>query len=1375
MTADTNAASTRSTFPIVGVGASAGGLEAFADLLRNLPDATGAAFVLIQHLDPAHPSLLREALARTTKLPVEAIRDGLRVEPNHIYVTPSNADIGILKGTLNLVPRPTNVRGPHLPIDFFFKALASDRTNQAIGVVLSGTGSDGTEGLREIKAEGGVTFVQDPHAAKFPGMPQAAIGAGLADFVLPLPELARELGRVGKHPFLARPIQPSVLASPSEQSDLDKVLVILRAAVGVDFSDYKVTSIRRRLARRMAVHRLTELHEYVQLLRDDPAEASALFDDLLIHVTSFFRDPDAFEKLSERVFPEILQQKRHGGTIRVWCAGCSTGEEAYGLAIALREFLARENALDVPIQIFASDVSEKAIAVARTGLYSEASVRDIGSERLARYFTRVDGGGYQIAKAIRERCAFVKHDLASDPPFSKLDLVTCRNVLIYFDPDLQKRVLGMFHFALNYPGFLLLGRAENIPDGGNLFTSVDPDAKIFARTGVKSALRFTQPRDALPFVPSAAIASRAPPPLDSLLRQAESRLLDQYAPPGVFVNDRMEIVRFRGRTGPYLEPPSGDPQHDLLKMARPGLVADLRIAIAQAKKEATTVRRTGVRIDSDGLTRVCDVVVIPVVLPPEARDPLYAVLFEDRQLAETPAPAGSATPARRDPDDDRRSAKLETELSSTKAYLQSVIEEHQETNDELMSANEELMSSNEELQSLNEELETAKEELQSTNEELQTLNEELQTRNVELDAVNGDLINILGSVEVPIVIVDGKRKIRRFTPKARPILNLLASDVGRPIDDIKPRVEVEELDRKIADVIDTTTAHEEEVRGPDGQWFRLQIRPYVTVDKRIDGAVISVIDIDVLKRALGAAEWARDYARATVEAVRMPLVILDEHQVVVSVNESFRARYAVDEFEPAGRSLYALQDGAWDLRELRSALERLFESGEWFAELELRCELPRLGPRTLAMSGRAVAAPGAERLVLLAIDDVTERRRGEAQREQWLADAKAAEANADAANRSKDDFLAMLSHELRTPLSSMLIHAQLMIDGKSTDETMRKSAEAVERAATAQAQLIDDLLDVSRIAVGKLRMDMMAANLPAIVRAAVELVRASADRKHLTLELEIDDHLPAVVGDPRRLQQAVWNLLTNAIKFTPQHGRVSVTVEAAGDRGRIQVRDTGVGIDPDFLPHVFQRFRQEERVLTRSVGGLGLGLGIVRYVIEAHGGTVDVASAGKGTGTTFTILLPLMVGRDKLTLTERPSPETKQAIENARILVVEDDAGTREALTTILGLAGAVVQSAASAAAAMTTFEELRPELLVCDIAMPDEDGYSLLRRIRALGAERGGNVPALALTALASDEDRRRAAEAGFQAHMTKPVDVDRLLAALGRLRASPQQRALK
>lgn len=1352
--------STTASFPVVGVGASAGGMESFIELLRHVPSRCGMAFVLIQHLDPSHPSYLSDALSRATSFPVHEIQDGMQVEPDHVYVIPSNADVGILKGALTLLPRPSDERRPHLPIDFFFKALATDLGNRTIGVVLSGTGSDGAEGLRAIKAADGVTFAQEPKTAKFSGMPEAAVKTGAVDLTLPIPELAVELLRIGRHPFLRRG-EAEAIATPADDSALRKVLVLVRTALGADFSEYKLASIRRRLSRRMTLRHLTTLEDYVRVLREEPAEIQALFEDILIHVTSFFRDGAAFDKLKEHVFPEILRQKKKDGTIRLWSAGCSTGEEAYSLLIVLLEFLSEQNAEEVPVQLFGTDISERAIEKARAAFYPEGVTRDVSPARLARFFTKVEGGGYRISKPVRERCAFVKHDLASDPPFSKLDLVCCRNVLIYFGSELQKRVLATFHFALNEPGFLVLGHAETIIDGTNLFHEVDREDKIFARTAVKTTLRLAPARDALP-APQPLLEPRAPAAAD-VVRRTESLLLDQYAPPGVIVNGRMEIIHFRGRTGPYLEPAPGQPQYDLMKMARKGLLADLRIGISQARQTRATVRRSGVRVDEDGATpRTCDVIVVPIASPPDSREDVFAILFAEPAPREAATkgegPAGPQPPASSEPQD---VARLEKELEATKEHLQSIVEEHQRANEELLSANEELVSSNEELQSLNEELQTAKEELQSTNEELSTLNEELHTRNQELNTVNSDLVNILASVEVAIVIVDAARRIRRFTPKARPILNLLPADVGRPIDDIKPNLNIEDLDQKIAEVLETLAVREEEVQDRDGHWFRLQIRPYTTVDKRIDGAVLSVIDIDVLRRALRAAEWARDYAKATIEAVQVPFIVFNEKLEIVSANHAFEERYGVSREAVAGRSVHEFMNGVLDVPVVRSALDRVRARNESFHRLELECALPRLGTRTLSLSGRAVPMPDRGLLILLGVEDITERTR-------LLRETEQAKASAEEANRTKDLFLATLSHELRTPLSSLLLSSQLLRRGKMEEDRLRKIGDAIEQATNAQAQLIDDLLDISRIVTGKLKMELRAIHLASIVKTAVDTVGPTADKKHLEMEVHLDDALPPVSGDPLRLQQVISNLLTNAVKFTPERGRVTVTLDAAEGRGRIRVTDTGVGIEPDFLPHLFDGFSQEERGETRKHGGLGLGLAIVRYLVEAHGGTVRAESAGRGKGATFTVTLPLMTkseARHRGDEREAPVEEFVGDIKSVRILVVEDDPATRDALTEMLSLSEAEVRSADSAASAMRLFEAFRPELLVCDIAMPDEDGYSLLRRIRALGAKRGGDVPAVALTALASEDDRRRAFEAGFQLHMAKPVDIAHLVQALAKL----------
>ncbi len=1238
--------STGNACPVVGVGASAGGLEAFTQLLGELPSDTGMAFVLIQHLDPKHPSLLSEALAKATAMPVSQAEDAHRIEPNHVYVIPPNADIGILHGLLTLLPRDDSARKPHLPVDFFFRALATDRGSHSIGVVLSGTASDGTEGLKAIKAENGITFAQDPRSAKFGGMPHSAIEAGAVDYVLSIPEMARELTRLSRHPYL---LGARGAATPKcDQNTLNKIFVLVRNLVGVDFSEYKAPTFERRLARRMALRQSANLQDYLALLQREPDEIRGLYEDVLIHVTSFFRDLEVFDSLSERVFPEIVKRKPEGAPIRAWVAGCSTGEEVYSLAIALLEFTSGTSSH--PIQIFGSDVSERAIQRARLGIYPDSALSHVSDERRRRYFGKTDAG-YRINKAVRDLCVFVRHDLARDPPFSRLDLVSCRNVLIYFDQGLQKRVLPTLHYALNQPGFLLLGRTENISGFSQLFSSVDKSNKVFARTAIRSTLEFAPRSEVHPAASDrvAVAPSDHPRRAVDVGKHLDRMLVTRFSPPGVLINDKMEILHFRGETGAYLQPPPGEPQNNLFKMARRGLLAELRATIAKARRGGAPATAKGVVVEQDGFKRVCDVEVVPFTGLADDNERLFVVLFTEAAglRRSLPAAPGSAKSPRPKKEKAGEAATLRRELAATKEYLQSLVDDHGRANDELNAANEELVSGNEELQSMNEELETAKEELQSTNEELITVNEELHSRNQEVSQINSDLVNLLGTVDVPILILDIDRRIRRFTPKARSILNVLPSDVGRPLDDIRLNVEVPDLDAQISEVIETNSMRESEIQDRAGRWYRMQIRPYKTTDNRIEGATLSLVDIDSLK-------------------------------------------HHVDEVERA-------------------------------------------------------------------------------------------QAEAERANRIKDQFLATLSHELRTPLSTMLMQAQLL---RHTDEPKaRRAAETIERATKVQVQLIDDLLDVSRIVAGKLKMELEAVDLCTVVRAAVESVSAPMEKKGIRLELVLDEKIGRVSGDATRLQQVVANLLTNAAKFTPEHGQVKVVLEAADGRARLTVSDSGMGIDPSFLPHVFNRFSQEDGSNTRVYGGLGLGLAIVRHLVEAHGGTVTAESRGTGQGATFSVTLPLMtsfrddvedvqdvlrapaldessrlaVGREALD----PPPQ----LTGLRILVVDDDQGSRDVLGEVLSRVGAEVRVAASADEAMHVLEDFRPGVICSDIAMPGEDGYSFISRVRARGAARGGNVSALALTALAGEEDRRAALSAGFQMHLAKPVDVTRLLHAIADL----------
>lgn len=1357
----------RSDFPIVAIGASAGGLEALRQLFSRLPADTGMAFVVIQHLDPGRPSMLSSVLAAAVQMPVVEVAAGMRAEPNRVYVIPPDADLSIHQGLLELVPRQ-QTRKLHLPIDSFFRALALDSSDQAIGVVLSGSASDGTEGLGAIKAAGGITFAQEPESAQFRSMPESAIAAGVVDFRLAPEEIASEIARLSRHSYLAPSSAPEASAEErplDAEGSIATVLTAVRQHAQLDFRGYKRPTIIRRIARRMALRRLGSLHEYAESVRNDPGESKALAQDILIQVTSFFRDAAAFEALKQHVLPELLAHKNDDATFRVWVPGCSTGEEAYSLAICLAEFLAEQHRTPA-IKIFGSDLSERAIETARTGLYAESEVKGVSPERLARFFEQTEGR-YRIGKQVRDLCVFVRHDLTRDPPFAKLDLISCRNVLIYFDAELQRRILPLLHHCLNTPGYLFLGSSESIREFDDIFAPVDKEHRIFLKKGESPRLQYPLAigREAESKIQIFQPAERPHPARDAQ-RQADHVLLTRYAPPGVVVNDRLEVIQFRGRTGDFLESPPGQPQTNILKLAREGLVSHLREALETAKAQSITVRKQDVRIAEDAQARSINLEVVPLAGVASTAEHYFLIVFEEnaaRGDAEgRPLPAthaGSQRAAQGQPDEEV--ARLRTELAATRDYLRAITGEHQDTAEELGAANEELIAANEELQSTNEELQSAKEELQSTNEELTTLNDELNNRNQQLDSVANDLANVLESVQIPVIMVDQALRIRRFTPAAREISSLLPGDVGRSIDDVKLKVKVDDLVDKIRETIESVIPKEHTVQGLDGRWFRLHIRPYRTADSRLDGAVLSFLDEDILKRALQEAERARDYANSIVETVPMSLVVLDGSLRLVSANAPFYRSFGAQGNLTEHPGLFEIGAAALDVPALREATERSLAARSPFHDIEVQCTFPASGRRDLRIAGCPIGN-GGETMLLLAIEDVTERHLLEASEKQ-------ARVEAEQANRAKDLFLATLSHELRTPLSTILMSAQLLKNTPTEDPKIRRASAAIERAVGNQARLIDDLLDISRIVSGKLMLDLQAVDLTSVVQTAVDVAQASAEAKGIALELTMDKRLRAVHGDPTRLQQVVANLLNNSIKFTPKGGKITVRLEAIDETAQLTVADTGLGLRAEIIPHLFDRFVQAESSMTRAHGGLGLGLAIVRHIVNVHGGVVRAESPGEGKGATFTVTLPL--AHDDAAMPEVRRTVTR-SISGIRVLLVEDDDDTREACATLLKEKGAEVRAARSVAEGLAALENFVPQVILSDIAMPGEDGYVFIRKLRS-GNRGTRDIPAAALTALAGEEDRRRALESGFQMHLAKPIDADRLATAVATLAAARPQHA--
>lgn len=1235
-----SAATSQSTpLLIAGIGASAGGLEAVTRLVEQLPTDTGMAFVLVQHLDPRQASLLPSLLARTSPIPVREVADNLHAAPNHLYVMPSNTQVTVSDGSLRLSPR-TKSEGLHMPIDHFLRSLAEIHGSKTVGIILSGTGSDGTLGLERIKHEGGLTFAQDPATAKFNGMPSSAIAAGVVDLVLSPEKIAHELGRISRNPLLFKAAVQKAKEPEPEKTDFGTIFGLLRAASGVDFTEYKSTTVERRIRRRMVLLKLSSLADYIELLRNSPAEAEALHDDMLINVTCFFRETGMSEALKETVFPNITKNRPDGAPIRIWVPGCSSGQEAYSIAMGLADFLGNPAVLP-PIQIFATDLSEKMVRAARAGIYPEGIASEISPTQLRRFFVNTDGR-YQINKALREMIIFARQDLAKDPPFSNLDLISCCNVLIYLEHSLKKRVFKSFQYALKPDGFLILGKAETVTAFSELFNIVDKKHRIYSRKPIRPRFALESAADQRSplgrVAASQGVEARVFDTRLELQREVDRTLVKKFAPAGVLVNDNLDILQFRGETEPYLRPRPGEASLNLLKMARDGVLVGLRSAIQKARKDKAPVRLEGLKTEHNDKEQKFNLEVLPVST--QSSDRHYLVLFDEIN----PPASRSKAAKSRGPRQVKSTSKddvalLQQELASTRDYLQAIIEEHEATNEELKSASEEVQSSNEELQSANEELETAKEEQQSAYEELTTLNEQIENRNSELNQLSNDLVSLLSGLQIPIVMLSNDLRIRRFTPLAETVLNIHTHDVGRSIIDIKLGIDVPDLEGFLTEAVRAFSTIERDVQHRGGRWYSMLVHPSKT-EHKVDSAILMFMDI--------------------TERKELDLV---------------QKRYT-------------------------------------------------------------------ERLV-----------------------------NAD---HSKDEFLAMVSHELRTPLNALLGWAHVLAIGGADASVVARASHAIERSVKSQARILEDLLDISRIVAGKLAVDLQPAMLIPIIEGALSAVQSDAEGKSLEIELKLDPSVGPVPGDSERLQQVVWNLLANSIRYTQRGGRVIVELRRVGASAQISVRDSGLGIDALFLPHVFERFRQSASVPGKTHGGLGLGLAIVDSIVALHGGSILAESPGLGHGSTFTVTLPFLDPATAARIVDQPqesaaSVEGRPALDGLWILAVDDEADARDLLATVMRQSGARVTTAASGAAALATLGEgtsdRKPDLIISDIGMAGQDGYELIRQIRSMTPEQGGTIPAMALTAYASRKDRARALEAGFQNHLAKPIRVEEFLVLVGKM----------
>src|SRR2546425_11501163 len=1336
-------------FAVVGIGASAGGLEAASLLLGQLPGTTGMAFVLIQHLDPKHESNLGRILAKATPIPVQEATQGLAVQPNNVYVIPRNTTMTIAGGVLQLKPRG-EARGPHLPVDAFFKSLAEDRQTAAIGVILSGTGSDGTLGIEDIKTAGGITFAQDEESARYPGMPQSSMRSGCIDVVLPPEEIARELARIGQHPYVTAATRPADAVLPvTEEASLRNILKLLRTSFGVDFSGYRDTTIRRRIMRRMVLHIKEDLGDYAQHLEKDGSELEALYQDILINVTSFFREPETFEALKNSVFPQILQNKPADAPIRIWVPGCSTGQEAYSLVMALLEFLEDKPGRPA-IQMFATDLSEPLLQRARDGVYPENIEAEVTPERLRRFFTRHDNQ-YRVSKAIREMCLFAKQNVAADPPFSRVDLISCRNLLIYLAPPLQKRVIPTFHYALNPNGFLLLGASETIGAFSDLFAPVDREHRIYCRktSTARAYPHFASDSVRSGLLPGARNKEPQPAPVD-WQREADRAVLGRYAPPGVLVNDGLDVLQFRGETGAYLKPAAGEASFNVLKMAREGLLLELRSAIAECRTSNAEVWRGGIRVRGESRTRRIDLRVVPVKAPGSSEQ-CFLVLFEDvaalsagarvaRWFRLAAASAAGKTSSVPDPQD---SKLLRRELATTREYLQSAIEDQDASNEELKSANEEILSANEELQSTNEELETAKEELQSVNEELTTTNEQLQNRNTELSRLNDDVNNLLASANVPMVTVSADLRIRRFTPSAAKLFNVLPNDVGRPIGNLRPSIDIPDLEAVIAEVVDTVQVREREVLDREGRHHLLRIHPFRTADNRIDGAVVVLLDIEEM--TLQAARLRQMVA--LIDHSSDAIIGRDRDSVITFWNHGAQDMYGWTATEAVGKVSHELLQSSASGTDIDALLRSL---DRWQGE---GTHAPPHGTRMLVESSHVVhRAQNGDVLGILEINrDITDRQR-------MIDELAHNAAELAAADRRKNEFLATLAHELRNPLTPLRngIHILDMIGNRAPEAIAAR--DAIKRSVEHITRLIDDLLDISRITRGHIELRRETADIGATVKDAVAEFQAMAEAANKKLTVRLPREPLYVDADAMRLTQVVENLLHNAIKFTEEGGKVEVALTQDDGQAVLKVRDSGIGVAPEDLSRIWEPFAQVDTSLERARGGLGIGLTLVRTLVELHGGSVAVHSAGVGKGSEFVVRLPSLAGPRIGAKADR-APQSKAqpvALSGHRILIVDDNTDAANSLASLLSLMDNDVRTASDGPEALRIAAEYGPEIVLLDIGLPGMNGYDVARALRRDAAN--GRPLIVAVSGYGSREDMERSVEAGFDAHFVKPMEISAL-----------------
>lgn len=1353
-------------FPVVGIGASAGGLQAVKAFFEHMPKDCGMAFVVILHLSPDHQSVADKIIQESTRLPVSQVNNTTPIEKNQVYVISPAHHLKMNDGYLAVSPS-TREGGSHIAIDLFFRDLADAHKERAFCVILSGTGADGAVGLSRIKEQGGITLVQSPEDAEFDGMPLAAIETQMADLVLPVVEMPQkllELWRNAQSITLPTADDPEIKTTPpaterdaavAEQLLLD-ILIQLRAITGHDFKHYKRATVLRRIERRLQVTAQPDLAAYYNFLQGHPDETEALLGDMLIGVTNFFRDREAFEALERDVIPNLVKSLEdsvpHREQVRIWSAGCSTGEEAYSLAMLVAEQLALD-ASGAKMQVFATDIDERAITHGRNGVYPEAIITDVPPPRLRQYFAKEKNQHYRVRKEIREKVLFAKHSLLADPPFSQIDLIVCRNLLIYLDREVQRDILQMFHFALRPGGYLFLGSSESADGCLDLFVPVDKRNRIFRVRAGSSGIRRapTIPRGGYlrPSAPSIALENKAPNKVS--FADIHLRALEKAAPPSVIVDIHAQILHMSEGAGRFLRYVAGEITHNLLALVHPDLRLDIRTTLFQVQQSNMPVTSRKIRVQREQAPFMVDITARPY--RDDATESDYVlVIFQESPFDPQQTDSTAVSHA-----ENAIMGNLEQELQRTKLHLQDTIEQSEVSSEELKASNEEMQAVNEELRSATEELETSKEELQSINEELLTVNYELKTKVEETDKVNDYLTNLIASTDIATVFVDRNMRIRWFTPRATDIFSMLPVDTGRSLMDITHRLDYPEITEDAATVFESLSMIEREISGKDNRWYIARLLPYRSSEDHIDGTVLTFIDITKRRQAEEELRLGEERMRLVAESTHdFAIIILDDHGAITDWNTGAELIFGYTKDEVLGAYydlIFSPEDRSSGVPESELRAAREHGRGE-----DERWHVRKDGSRFYCSGEVTLLKSDSLQGYVKIARDLTGHKRTQDEQSQRLMETQTK-------SHLKDEFFAVMSHELKHPLNLIQLNAELLrrLPATKAAGSAIKAVNTICEAVSSQARIIDDLLDVARVRTGKLKLKKQQVDLIRTLQDIHGVVLADGHRRQVTLQTP-SDHASLIVDvDPTRIEQVIWNLVNNALKFTPEGGQVQLVLSRSEGRAQLDVIDSGIGLADDSLEKIFDLFGQaENQHLTHQREGLGIGLSLVRQLVEAHEGSVSVHSKGLGFGCTFSIWLPLCEQQDHLPLSDAEQ-DADERLHGVKVLLVDDSAEVLEVLNLLLEMEGAQVSAFNDPQTALETARDAQYDLIISDIGMPKMNGHELMRKLRTIGHLR--QVPAIALTGYGAGSDQKKAAESGFTSHLSKPVVHDSLIVLIEKL----------